>query len=87
MNFVSSVRANYANILTLDSAGNDVLRVATGAVHSCAVISRISKNIMCWGRNNDGQLGIGSFRDTNVPTFILDAEGLSGLCIDTQVKQ
>lgn len=36
--------------------------------HSCAINEQ--KYCFCWGKNNEGQLGIGSTTDENVPKFV-----------------
>lgn len=45
-----------------------VLAVETGGLHSCAVLEGgITK---CWGRNRDGQLGVGGTEDLSKPTVV-----------------
>lgn len=38
--------------------GNQVLQLATGNIHTCALAS--GQNIRCWGANNRGQIGTGN---------------------------
>lgn len=44
--------------------------VWTGGVRTCAVT--LDNKALCWGRNNDGQLGNGSAEDKNVATAVSD---------------
>ena len=46
------------NVPTLVSGLGNVLRVASGYTHSCAVLS--GTTVKCWGRNHVGQLGDGT---------------------------
>src|SRR5690606_5471697 len=39
--------------------------VATGSTHACAILE--NGDLKCWGRNNEGQLGLGD--DTDRGTF------------------
>jgi alpha-tubulin suppressor-like RCC1 family protein len=42
------------------TANGDFTSVSVGAAHSCAI--RGDGTLWCWGRNNDGELGLGSAR-------------------------
>ena len=44
------------------------ISISTGHFHSCAILSDYS--MQCWGRNEQGQLGIGSFDDKPSPTTV-----------------
>ncbi|HZJ64532.1 MAG TPA: hypothetical protein VFD36_13515 [Kofleriaceae bacterium] len=46
--------------------------IAAGGGHSCAVVDG---SVLCWGRNDVGQLGIGTLDDTARPTRV---EGIQG---------
>lgn len=41
--------------------GEEVLAIYAGTVHSCALLE--SNQVVCWGRNNAGQLGQGHFNN------------------------
>ncbi|MBA2662383.1 MAG: hypothetical protein H0U74_08830 [Bradymonadaceae bacterium] len=43
---------------------NDWSWVAAGANHTCA---NRGDELWCWGRNEDGQLGLGDDMDHNIP--------------------
>lgn len=49
-------------------AGQTVKALATGAYHSCIVMS--DDKVWCWGKNNVGQLGNGLLDDTMVPVQV-----------------
>lgn len=44
---------------------DDALKVVVGGEHSCALIE--GGQVLCWGRNNVGQLGDNSFTNRNTP--------------------
>lgn len=41
--------------------GNFAATVVAGGFHTCALLT--SGDIVCWGRNDNGQLGVGSNND------------------------
>jgi len=43
----------------------DVVQVSAGFSHTCAILK--DDSVKCWGRNDKGQLGIGSNIDNNSP--------------------
>ncbi len=47
----------------------NVTSIAAGADDTCA-IGNAPGDLLCWGVNNDGQLGTGNFTDQNVPTQV-----------------
>ena len=47
---------------------NDATGITLGSLHTCAV--RVSGKVNCWGRNDSGQLGNGTFDDTGVPAEV-----------------
>jgi hypothetical protein len=48
--------------------GLTLTSIASGAWHACAI--SIDDSVYCWGRNTNGQLGIGSTDDTSVPSRV-----------------
>ena len=51
--------------------GSSVISIGNGDSHTCAVLENHST--YCWGRNNFGQIGIGSMNSTsfiNTPTYV-----------------
>lgn len=46
-----------------------VSAVASGGYHACALMSSGGAN--CWGQNADGELGNGTYDDSNVPVSVL----------------
>ena len=48
--------------------GNDIVHVSAGAFFTCAL--RASGELLCWGRNDDGQLGTGDHLDRPSPTVV-----------------
>jgi alpha-tubulin suppressor-like RCC1 family protein len=66
--------------------GGGILAIAAGVDHSCALES--TGGVRCWGGNQEGQLGDGTFDPRAVPTPVIGlsgpvtsiAAGLSGTC-------
>lgn len=53
------------------------VQVSDGDSHACAVLS--DGRVKCWGKNDYGQLGDGTKRDSLVPVFVLGIE--SAVCV------
>jgi alpha-tubulin suppressor-like RCC1 family protein len=49
------------------NAFNSVTDVSAGANHTCAIVYG---SLYCWGRNNNGQLGLGDTTDRNAPVKV-----------------
>src|SRR6185295_7490637 len=58
----------------------DAIAITAGPNHSCALVVGAARKAVCWGRNDQGQLGAraGSFRSVPAPVVDGDAE-LSGI--------
>jgi hypothetical protein len=52
------------------SPGVSAFAIALGHMHTCAIVS--GGGVKCWGKNENGQLGIGSTTDATSPA---DVEG------------
>ena len=50
-----------------------VIAIALGSSHTCAIAT--GGGVKCWGRNEFGQLGIGSTTDQYSPVDVAGAEG------------
>ena len=59
-----------AKIPVAGQAISDVLRVAAGVDHTCAL--RSGGRVMCWGSNQRGQLGDGTTAESLAPLAVLD---------------
>ena len=71
-------------VLGIDGEGTltDVIQIATGYAHTCALLSNGS--VACWGWNYFGQLGTGDYEDKYVPTLV---KGINGEGLLTDVIQ
>jgi alpha-tubulin suppressor-like RCC1 family protein len=49
--------------------GYQFASLAAGKNHTCGLTA--SNEIYCWGKNDRGQLGIGTFANTRIPTLIV----------------
>lgn len=52
------------------------LRLASGTYHNC--ILGENGNVWCWGRNEEGQLGLGSYNDVQILPTQANTSGVSG---------
>jgi alpha-tubulin suppressor-like RCC1 family protein len=48
--------------------GKDAVDVEAGFYHTCALLK--TDELACWGRNDDGQLGDGTFQGTDTPKIV-----------------
>ncbi len=51
---------------------DEVTGIALGYLHTCAI--RAGHEVWCWGNNDQGQLGDGTFEDRDVPVRVLGFE-------------
>jgi alpha-tubulin suppressor-like RCC1 family protein len=70
------------NVPSLVSGVTDVAQVALGGYHTCAV--QTAGALYCWGKGDDGQLGLGNFTSQTTPVLVtgLDHVALVGLGYD-----
>ena len=59
---------NSLNPVLVAGAQNDHVMVAAGRHHTCSI--RSSRRVTCWGRNDHGELGIGTTTSSMVPVEI-----------------
>jgi alpha-tubulin suppressor-like RCC1 family protein len=52
----------------VSALGYDVVQISAGHLHACAL--KVDGSAWCWGRNNFGQLGIGSLGNSDVPVQV-----------------
>jgi alpha-tubulin suppressor-like RCC1 family protein len=64
---------------TLITEGFLSLSLGTGELNGCAISP--SKNLYCWGLDNDGQLGDGNNKNSSVPVPVDTSGALNGLTI------
>lgn len=61
-------------------AGSGVTHIWAGEYFTCAIIDKNNdglSSVKCWGRNDSGQLGDGTFITRSVPAFVVGSEGES----------
>ncbi|MCH7945114.1 MAG: hypothetical protein IIC73_03750, partial [Armatimonadetes bacterium] len=56
---------------------SDVLALSAGGGHTCVVV--VSGEVLCWGINQDGELGDGTLKARNVPVFVVGLAGGAAL--------
>jgi alpha-tubulin suppressor-like RCC1 family protein len=72
--------ANSNNLVPTDvsfGAGLTAVKIYTSKVSSCAILS--DGTTRCWGKNSNGQLGIGNTVNQNVPTPVSFGTGLTAV--------
>lgn len=62
-------------------SGKDVAQLAVGTFHVCALTT--DTTLACWGRNGEGELGIGDTTNRNVPALVDTSGVLDGLTVTT----
>jgi alpha-tubulin suppressor-like RCC1 family protein len=63
--------------LSVPVIGRELTSLTAGTNHTCA--KRTSYGVYCWGRNDQGQLGIGNTVDATSPTLISSTSFFSSL--------
>ncbi len=58
-------------------AGVNVTALAAGLQHTCAVTDQ--RTVLCWGKNDSGQLGDGTTNDARAPIQVLDLQGVDAI--------
>ncbi len=64
----NSFNGRYTPVIVSESnfpTNSSFISISTGYQHTCGIID--NNDLYCWGRNDDGQLGIGSMADVNYP--------------------
>ena len=61
----------------------DVSQITAGSYHTCAL--KTEGTVWCWGRNNLGQLGIGTTSSENTPVQVLGLDGSGNLTGVSQI--
>jgi len=59
--------------VTVSGLGNTVTGIAAGDFSTCAIVAGGAAK--CWGRNDAGQLGTGTYTDNVVPTPVVGLDG------------
>ena len=68
--------ANGANIGNVVALAAGVRALAAGFQHTCAL--RDDRSMLCWGSNNEGQLGTGDTAPRTTPTAVLGGARFAG---------
>jgi alpha-tubulin suppressor-like RCC1 family protein len=67
----------------------NIVQIATGRRHTCAIIANGFGSVRCWGENGSGQIGVGATSDVlrplSVPSFTLNIDPLVHLQSNTRV--
>jgi len=71
-----------------DAAGTgtlaNVTQISSGVLHTCALLT--DNTVVCWGRNEYGQLGNGTTTGSSIPVQVKDAAGTGTLANVTQIE-
>lgn len=54
--------------MDVDGLASGVSAIAAGEYHTCALVEA---GAMCWGDNDDGQLGTGNYTDGFTPDVVV----------------
>jgi len=73
-----TVSASSSSPVTVSGLTN-VLQVATGASHSCAVLT--DNTVRCWGLNSTGQLGNGNTTSSSIPVVATGLANVTALSL------
>ena len=55
-------------------SGSRAIAISAGSSHTCAVL--VASTVMCWGQNENGQLGVGNLITTTIPVIVNLYSGL-----------
>jgi alpha-tubulin suppressor-like RCC1 family protein len=44
---------------SLDSGPSSTIIISAGSFHTCTLVNGTKSGVVCWGKNDNGQLGIG----------------------------
>lgn len=70
----NGTKENSQSPVAVTGLGSGVIAIATGHMHSCALIS--DGTVKCWGRGKGGELGDSAWSDSSTPVTV---SGLSGV--------
>ena len=68
----------------LGGAERSAKTISTGPRHACAILD--DDSLVCWGQNDNGQLGDGTIVDKNTPTTVLLGQDRTAKAISTGEK-
>ena len=77
----SAVPVDVCADATCSSALNNVASIAAGGFHSCAVLN--DGTVLCWGNDEDGQLGDGTTVDSLTPVVVSGLADVSSVSLGT----
>jgi alpha-tubulin suppressor-like RCC1 family protein len=75
-NTTDSLSASAVNM----GSGITVKSIAAGGNHTCAILDN-SSAVMCWGKNDQGQLGLGNTTDSPNPSAVNMGSGITAKAI------
>jgi len=75
-NTTDSLSASAVNM----GSGITVKSIAAGGNHTCAILDN-SSAVMCWGKNDQGQLGLGNTTDSPNPSVVDMGSGITAKAI------
>jgi alpha-tubulin suppressor-like RCC1 family protein len=78
----NGVTGGESNVPVLAASSQTFASVAAGTNFTCALTT--TQSVYCWGRNFDGELGIGTFANANVPTAVLMPNGVRFSAISSE---